>query len=116
MNRTALLILCLLNLTHWLADYTHLSTKWMLDDLLSCDNPVGDNDSKLKEVSLLCTDVISCWGSFKQATDRITKVSAAYPNSKCFGKNKNGTPFHPLALMYNGTQKNPQLINCNILE
>lgn len=79
------------------------------NDLLSCTDPLGDNDNKLKEVSDMCGDVIACWGAFKQATDRIKKVQADYPDSKCFGTNKNGTPFHPLALMYNGTQKNPQL-------
>lgn len=31
MSIKALEILCLLQVTHWIADYTHLSTKWMLD-------------------------------------------------------------------------------------
>lgn len=79
-------------------------------DLLTCSDPLGDNESKLREVELLCNDVIACWGNFKQATDRITQVYPNYPNCKCFGINKNGTPFHPLAMMYNGTQNIPQLI------
>jgi hypothetical protein len=31
MKKEALEILIFLNVTHWAADYTHLSTKWMLD-------------------------------------------------------------------------------------
>jgi len=31
MSKQALIILILFQLTHWLADYTNLSTKWMLD-------------------------------------------------------------------------------------
>jgi hypothetical protein len=69
----------------------------------------GEVTVKLKEVELICDDVIVCWGNFKQATDRIKEVLPKYPNALCFGKNKNGTPYHPLALMYNGTSKNPEL-------
>lgn len=31
MSKTAIILLILFQITHWLADYTHLSTKWMLD-------------------------------------------------------------------------------------
>lgn len=81
------------------------------DYLLTCENPIGDNESKLKEVESLCSDVIVCWGSFKQATDRIKHVLPNYPKAKCFGISKGGAPLHPLALMYNGTQNNPKLID-----
>lgn len=77
--------------------------------LLTCADPLGDNDNKLKEVSAICKDVIVCWGSFKQAQERIKEVLPNYPDAKCFGVNINGTPMHPLALMYNGTSKNPEL-------
>lgn len=77
--------------------------------LLTCPDPLGENDQKLKEVEVLCADVIVCWGNFKQATERIKQVLPSYPNAKCFGFNQNGTPMHPLALMYNGTVKSPQL-------
>lgn len=79
------------------------------EDLLTCADPVGDNDKNLKEVSELCDEVIVCWGNFKQANERIKEVLPNYPDAKCFGVNKNGTPCHPLALMYNGTIKNPNL-------
>lgn len=80
-------------------------------ELLSCADPIGENEEKLKQVEKLCDDVILCWGNFKQAENRILKVLPRYPNAKCFGKNKNGTPFHPLALMYNGTVNSPHLFN-----
>jgi hypothetical protein len=71
--------------------------------LLTCDDPLGENDSKLDEIEAICDDVIVCWGNFKQATKRISAVLPKYPNAKCFGRNKNGTPCHPLAMMYAGT-------------
>lgn len=74
-------------------------------DLLTCENPLGENNSKLKEVESICEDVIVCWGNFKQAEKRIKEVLPNYPNAKCFGINKNGTPFHPLAMMYKGKVK-----------
>ena len=84
------------------------------EDLLTCDDPVGNNDLVLKEVESICDEVILCWGNFKQAENRIKEVLPSYPNAKCFGFNKNGSPFHPLALMYNGTVKTAKLINYKI--
>ena len=78
-------------------------------DLLTCPDPLGDNNGKLKEVESICQDVIVCWGDFKQAEERIKDVLPNYPNAKCFGKSAGGRPFHPLALMYNGTAKEPKL-------
>lgn len=80
------------------------------EDLLTCENPLGENDNKLKEVEAICKDVIVCWGNFKQADGRIKQVLPEYPNAKCFGVNKNGTPFHPRALSYKKLLSNPQLI------
>lgn len=77
--------------------------------LLTCPDPLGENDTKLEEVRELCKDVIACWGAFKQTEERIKQVLPRYPDAKCFGLNQNGTPMHPLALMYNGTVKSPKL-------
>ncbi len=77
--------------------------------LLTCEDPLGENESKLKEVEALCDDVIVCWGKFKQAQDRIKQVLPNYPNAKCLGFNLDGTPVHPMALMYSGTVKSPKL-------
>jgi hypothetical protein len=79
-------------------------------DLLTCPDPLGDNDSKLKEVAAICHDVIVCWGSFPQAQERIKQVLPNYPFANCFGVNKNGTPFHPRALSYMGLLSKPELI------
>lgn len=81
------------------------------NDLLTCKDPVGENDSKLKEVGAICKDVIVCWGNFKQADERIKQVLPNYPNAKCFGVTKSGKPFHPLAMMYAGLTKEPKLLN-----
>lgn len=80
------------------------------DDLLTCADPLGENENKLKEVEALCNDVIFCWGTFPQAEERRREVAAQYPNAKCFGFNKNGTPFHPRALTYiKGALASPEL-------
>lgn len=79
-------------------------------DLLIVADPIGENDYYLKQVEALCKDVIVCWGNFKQARARIEIVLPNYPRALCFGKNANGTPWHPLGLMYNGTQGSSQLM------
>lgn len=91
----------MMNLFAWISEYPK--------HLLTCPDPIGENENKLKEVELLCDDVIVCWGNFKQAEERIKQVLPNYPHAKCFGVNKNGTPCHPLALMYAGTVKEPKL-------
>ena len=83
--------------------------------LLTCDDPLGENENKLEEVAVLCNDVVVCWGNFKEASKRIAEVLPRYPNAKCFGKNKNGTPFHPRAMNYiKGGIKNASLQNYNL--
>jgi hypothetical protein len=77
--------------------------------LLTCEDPLGENESKLAEVEAICDNVIVCWGNFKQAEKRIAEVLPRYPDAKCFGKNKNGTPMHPLSMMYKGTVNSPEL-------
>lgn len=86
-----------------------ISSKPMV--LLTCENPIGDNENKLSEVEFICDDIIVCWGNFKQAHERIKQVLPRYPNAKCFGKNANGTPFHPRAMVYiKGALKSPKLL------
>lgn len=81
------------------------------EDLLTTDDPLGENENKLQEVEALCKDVIVCWGAFEQAENRIKEVLPRYPNAKCFGWNKNGTPYHPRALSYKKMLNNPELHN-----
>ncbi len=79
-------------------------------NLLTCEDSLGDNDAKLKEVAAMCSEVIFCWGAFKEAEERIKQVVPRFPDAKCFGFTKSGRPFHPLALMYAGLTKEPKLI------
>lgn len=83
------------------------------DDLLEVEDPLGDNDTRLRAMAATGFDVIFCWGSFQQATERIGQVEPIFGDTRClcFGHNKNGTPFHPRALIYRkGALDNPQLI------
>lgn len=80
------------------------------EKLLACDDPMGENKGKLKEVAELCDDVIFCWGAFSETYGVEDGIIEEYPNAKCFGVNAKGKPFHPLAMMYNGTQHSPKLI------
>jgi hypothetical protein len=36
-----------------------------------------------------CKDVIACWGSFKQAEERIKVVLPKFPEALCFGVTAN---------------------------
>lgn len=79
------------------------------NDLLTCNDAIGDNDKKLKEVAAICDEVIVCWGNFKQADERIKEVLPMFPDAKCFGVTNSGKPFHPLAMMYAGLTNEPKL-------
>lgn len=66
--------------------------------LTSHPNPEGENNKWVFNVRQLCQDVIFCWGNFRQAQHRGKKMALKYPEALCFGKNKNGSPKHPLYL------------------
>jgi hypothetical protein len=89
--------------------FAYISSK--PDDLLTCADALGENETKLKEVEAICSDVIVCWGNFKQAEVRIKEVLPNYPQAKCFGVSASGKPLHPLAMMpRNGRNPNkPEL-------
>lgn len=61
------------------------------------ENAIGENDKYLFEIRGHCADVIFCWGNFNVHT-RADKVKEYFPDGLCFGKNKNGSPKHPLYL------------------
>lgn len=71
------------------------------------------NNAGLKAAAEECEDIIFAWGDFKiiKQTGRDKELIELFPNAKCFGKNKSGTPFHPLAMMpRNGRDpNNPKL-------
>jgi hypothetical protein len=72
--------------------------------LFEVPDAIGLNDAWLKTTAFNCQVVIFCWGSFKGTEWRVKKVSEMFPFAKCFGFNKDGTPMHPMALMYSGTK------------
>lgn len=80
------------------------------EKLRECPDPVGINDDILIHYKQFAETVIFCWGNFPMAQYRAKVIVPMFPRAQCFGKNKNGTPMHPLALMYNGTVKTPKLI------
>jgi hypothetical protein len=80
--------------------------------LRSNPDPVKDNDEWLKYASRNVDTIIFCWGNFPMATYRAKKIKLLFPKAKCFGKNANGSPWHPRALGYAGIKNTDvQLIN-----
>lgn len=45
-----------------------------------------------------CKDVVFAWGNFKivEQTGRGDELRKIFPTAKCIGRNKNGSPKHPL--------------------
>lgn len=79
-------------------------------------NPMSDewNKNMLTVVAAECKDVIFSWGTFNiiKETARDKELKEMFPNAKCFGINKDGSPFHPMALTYiKGALKSPQLFD-----
>lgn len=70
------------------------------NDLLTCEDPLKDNDFYLDIVRKKSDDVIFCWGAFKQAKDRANEIIARYPEAKCFDFTADGSPWHPRAMIY----------------
>lgn len=81
------------------------------EDLRMCPDPVKDNDMWLAETRKQCKDVIYCWGNFPMAAYRARMITRIFPNGKCFGRNKNGSPKHPLALWRAGIKNEDATIS-----
>ncbi len=81
------------------------------EDLRSCPDPVKENDTYLQQYAAWAQEIIFCWGSFPMAEYRARKIKPLFPGAMCFGKNKNGAPFHPRAMVYiKDAMHNPKLI------
>lgn len=65
--------------------------------------------------SLVCDEIIFCWGTFKEARARAHKVASFFGHrALCFGRTKIGAPWHPLACFYAGlTTKTVKLFPFN---
>ncbi|MES2287529.1 MAG: DUF1643 domain-containing protein [Bacteroidota bacterium] len=69
---------------------------------IMCHAMTDDRNNELITLTAAqCQDVIFCWGGFKiiKEKGRDKELAEMFPNAKCFGKNADGSPFHPLALM-----------------
>lgn len=49
-------------------------------------------------IKVLVSDVVFCWGSFKEAKLPAETMRKMYPEAKVFKLNKDGSPAHPLYL------------------
>ena len=73
-------------------------------DLFACPDPTKYNDEWLNVVASTCQHQIFCWGSFKGIEYRASLIKALFPDALCFGRNADGSPMHPMALMYGGVK------------
>ncbi len=69
-------------------------------------NPMSDewNNNVMTVTANLCDAVIFAWGAFHVIKDagRDAELAEMFPRAKCFGKNADGSPWHPRALSYKG--------------
>lgn len=65
-------------------------------ELKKCNDPLGNNDKYLKEISGKCDKVIFAWGSFDEATERAREVMQMISNGYALAINMDGSPRHPL--------------------
>ena len=72
------------------------------EDLNNHPDKLGDNDKWLTETASEVQDIIFCWGGFKGLEHRVKQVTSMFPGGLCFGKNRDGSPLHPMALMWQG--------------
>ena len=77
------------------------------------DDENTNNQYIVGEAAKDCQVVIFAWGAFpvvgKSGIDK--RWESLFPSAQCFGKSKNGKPWHPLFLMWSGNIKAPSLIN-----
>ncbi len=61
-----------------------------------------DNLAWIETTAYSVQAIIFAWGNFKEAEIASQVWKSAFPDALCFGRNKNGSPWHPLAMMYAG--------------
>lgn len=64
--------------------------------LLSCADPLGQNDHWLDNIAMECDAICFAWGVFRQAKERAALVKTKFPSAYCLRKTKDGHPWHPL--------------------
>jgi hypothetical protein len=73
--------------------------------ILKTDSFKDDEDRDMGIIfgySLGCQEIIFAWGAFEEAKERSKRVIDFFTDAKCFGKNKDGSPWHPMAMLYAG--------------
>lgn len=73
--------------------------------LFEVPDAIGLTDQWLQTTAHGCQEIIFCWGNFKGIDYRAKKVREMFPSAKCFGKNKDGSPLHPMGIMWQGIKK-----------
>ena len=68
--------------------------------LLTHPNPLQEADNILSDIPQ-GQDVVLAWGAFPEAIERGKMVIQRFPNAFCLGKNKDGSPKHPLYVKAN---------------
>lgn len=71
-------------------------------ELFNHPNPLGLNNEWLQSTALISQEIIFCWGAFKKADHRAKEIKKMFPSALCFGKNQDGSPWHPRAMTYAG--------------
>jgi hypothetical protein len=66
--------------------------------LKTCEDPLGENDKWMDQISAQCEDVVFCCGNFEEAVERLAYLKNKFPNAYCLGKTQNGMPKHPCRL------------------
>lgn len=66
------------------------------NDLLTCEDPIKENDKFLDAFASNCSEILFAWGAFKMAKARAQQVIEMFPGAICLGKNNDGSPKHPL--------------------
>lgn len=80
--------------------YAYISSK--PSKLFEVSDPQGKNDAWLLTTAHGCQEIIFCWGGFKKIGWRAKKVAEMFPSAKCFAKNADKSPLHPMAIMWQG--------------
>jgi hypothetical protein len=69
------------------------------NEMIAAVDPIGpDNDEWLNRLAKDAWVLVAAWGEHGKHRGRATEIVARFPNLKCFGINKNGSPKHPLYL------------------
>lgn len=72
------------------------------DVLFEVSDPFKDNEAWLITTAYGVQEIIFCWGNFKGIEYHTQRIASIFPSAKCFGKNTNKTPIHPMAIMWQG--------------